>query len=130
MSLLSVRDLRIAAGRQDLVEDVGFDLAEGEVLGLVGESGSGKTVTCRALMRLLPEGQLRIAGGSIVLNGRDLVPLREAELRKVRTDANPAGRFGTIEEFGDACAFLCSAQAGFITGQSLLMDGGHYPGTF
>ena len=53
-----------------------------------------------------------------------------AELRKVRTEANPAGRFGTIEEFGDACAYLCSAQAGFITGQNLLMDGGHYPGTF
>jgi 3-oxoacyl-[acyl-carrier protein] reductase len=53
-----------------------------------------------------------------------------AELRKMRTDANPAGRFGTIEEFGDACAFLCSAQAGFITGQNLLMDGGAYPGTF
>jgi len=53
-----------------------------------------------------------------------------AELRKIRTEANPAGRFGTIEEFGDACAYLCSAQAGFITGQNLLMDGGHYPGTF
>jgi 3-oxoacyl-[acyl-carrier protein] reductase len=53
-----------------------------------------------------------------------------AELRKVRTEANPAGRFGTIEEFGDACAYLCSAQAGFITGQNLLMDGGGYPGTF
>ncbi|HEV3011391.1 MAG TPA: SDR family oxidoreductase [Burkholderiales bacterium] len=53
-----------------------------------------------------------------------------AELRKARTEANPAGRFGTIEEFGDACAFLCSAQAGFITGQNLLMDGGLYPGTF
>jgi 3-oxoacyl-[acyl-carrier protein] reductase len=52
------------------------------------------------------------------------------ELRRLRTEANPAGRFGTIEEFGDACAFLCSAQAGFITGQNLLMDGGLYPGTF
>ena len=52
------------------------------------------------------------------------------ELRRVRADSNPAGRFGTIEEFGDACAFLCSAQAGFITGQNLLMDGGLYPGTF
>ena len=52
------------------------------------------------------------------------------ELRRARTDANPAGRFGTIEEFGDACAFLCSAQAGYITGQNLLMDGGAYPGTF
>lgn len=52
------------------------------------------------------------------------------ELRKLRTEANPAGRFGTIEEFGDACAYLCSAQAGYITGQNLLIDGGVYPGTF
>ena len=52
------------------------------------------------------------------------------ELRKARAEANPSGRFGTAEEFGDACAFLCSAQAGYITGQNLLMDGGAYPGTF
>ena len=52
------------------------------------------------------------------------------EVRKARADANPSGRFGTAEEFGDACAYLCSAQAGFITGQNLLMDGGAYPGTF
>jgi 3-oxoacyl-[acyl-carrier protein] reductase len=44
--------------------------------------------------------------------------------------AIPAGRFGTPEEFGEACAFLCSAQAGYITGQNLLIDGGIYPGTF
>ena len=54
----------------------------------------------------------------------------EDELRRARAEANPAGRFGTIEEFGDACAYLCSAQAGFITGQNLLLDGGAYPGTF
>ena len=47
-----------------------------------------------------------------------------------RRAANPSGRFGTPTEFGDACAYLCSAQAGFITGQNLLMDGGNYPGTF
>ena len=47
-----------------------------------------------------------------------------------RRAGNPAGRFGTPAEFGDACAYLCSAQAGYITGQNLLMDGGHYPGTF
>ncbi len=52
------------------------------------------------------------------------------EVRRARTEANPAGRFGTVEEFGDACAYLCSAQAGFVTGQNLLMDGGAYPGTF
>jgi 3-oxoacyl-[acyl-carrier protein] reductase len=42
----------------------------------------------------------------------------------------PAKRIGDPAEFGAACAFLCSAQAGYITGQSLLMDGGTYPGTF
>ena len=52
------------------------------------------------------------------------------EVRRAREEANPAGRFGTIEEFGDACAWLCSAQAGFVNGQNLLLDGGAYPGTF
>ena len=39
-----------------------------------------------------------------------------------------AGRLGLPEEFGDACAFLCSAQAGFISGQNLQLDGGSYAG--
>ena len=52
------------------------------------------------------------------------------EVRKARAETNPAGRFGTAEEFGAACAWLCSAHAGYITGQNLLMDGGAYPGTF
>jgi 3-oxoacyl-[acyl-carrier protein] reductase len=43
-----------------------------------------------------------------------------------RKKAVPAGRFGTAEEFGDACAFLCSAQAGYIVGQNLLLDGGMF----
>jgi 3-oxoacyl-[acyl-carrier protein] reductase len=42
----------------------------------------------------------------------------------------PAGRFGTPDEFGDACAYLCSRQAGYITGMNFLIDGGAYPGTF
>lgn len=42
----------------------------------------------------------------------------------------PAGRVGNPSEFGDACAYLCSAQAGFVTGQNFLIDGGAYPGTF
>ncbi len=42
----------------------------------------------------------------------------------------PAGRFGTPEEFGALCAFVCSVHAGYINGQNLLIDGGAYPGTF
>jgi 3-oxoacyl-[acyl-carrier protein] reductase len=49
---------------------------------------------------------------------------------EARRQAIPARRFGTADEFGAACAFLCSAQAGYITGQNLLIDGGAYPGTF
>ncbi len=45
-------------------------------------------------------------------------------------DAEASGRFGTPEELGAACAFLCGARAGYITGQNLLLDGGTYPGTF
>ena len=52
------------------------------------------------------------------------------EFARARLQANPAKRFGTAAEFGDACAYLCSAQAGYVTGQNLLMDGGAYPGTF
>jgi 3-oxoacyl-[acyl-carrier protein] reductase len=51
------------------------------------------------------------------------------ELRRRREAASPARRFGTPEEFGAWCAFLCSQHAGFVTGQNLLMDGGAYPGT-
>jgi 3-oxoacyl-[acyl-carrier protein] reductase len=40
----------------------------------------------------------------------------------------PARRFGEPSEFGDMCAFLCGANAGFITGQNILLDGGQFPG--
>ncbi|TKC83185.1 SDR family oxidoreductase [Trinickia terrae] len=52
------------------------------------------------------------------------------EARSQRVKSIPAGRFGTRDEFGAACAFLCSVHAGYITGQNWLIDGGAYPGTF
>ena len=51
------------------------------------------------------------------------------ELTRQRATGIPAGRFGTPEEFGHVCAFLCSVHSGFITGQNLLPDGGAFPGT-
>ena len=52
------------------------------------------------------------------------------EVIDARRLAIPAQRLGTSEEFGRTCAFLCSAHAGYITGQNILTDGGSYPGTF
>jgi 3-oxoacyl-[acyl-carrier protein] reductase len=67
--------------------------------------------------------------GNFIFNAKKLGKTVE-ELARARAEANPAKRFGNIEEFGAACAFLCSTHAGFITGQNLLMDGGAFPGTF
>ena len=52
-----------------------------------------------------------------------------AEIAKNAAAAIPARRFGDPHEFGELCAFLCSVQAGYITGQNLLIDGGSFPGT-
>ena len=53
-----------------------------------------------------------------------------AQVAADRIAGIPAKRFGDPDEFGAACAFLCSAQAGYITGQNLLIDGGNFPGAF
>lgn len=52
------------------------------------------------------------------------------DVAQARVAAIPARRFGTPEEFGEVCAFLCSQQAAYMTGQNVLLDGGAYPGTF
>ena len=69
------------------VDDVSFDLAPGETLGIVGESGCGKTVTSKSIMRLLPDHITRYGPASEVrLAGRDLMQADEAEMRRVRGD--------------------------------------------
>lgn len=52
------------------------------------------------------------------------------QVAKERMSAVPAGRFGTPDEFGALCAYICSIHTGYITGQNFLIDGGAYPGTF
>ena len=53
-----------------------------------------------------------------------------AEIRAQQQSQVPAGRYGTPQEFGALCAFICSQQASYITGQNFLTDGGAYPGTY
>ena len=60
-----------------------------------------------------------------VRSGQTLEAVRRSQQSQI-----PARRFGTPEEFGAVCAFLCSQQAAYLTGQNILLDGGAYPGTF
>ena len=86
--LLSVRGLRTTFRSEDgefaAIEDVSFDLAEGEGLGIVGESGSGKSVTALSILRLIPDPPGRIAGGEVLLDGQDLLKLPERRMREIR----------------------------------------------
>ena len=86
--VLEVRDLRTRFHTPDgvvhAVNGIGFDLREGELLGVVGESGSGKSVTMTSLLRLLPEPPAEIVSGRVRLDGEDLLTLDPEGLRRVR----------------------------------------------
>jgi peptide/nickel transport system ATP-binding protein len=67
------------------VDDISFNVGQGECVGIVGESGCGKSTTGLSIMRLLPNNG-HVIGGSITLQGRDLATLEEKEMRQVRGD--------------------------------------------
>lgn len=87
-NVLSIRNLRTYFHTDDgiakAVDDVCFDLREGETLGIVGESGCGKSVTALSILRLLPAGVGVIEGGEILFEGKDIVKISEKEIRSIR----------------------------------------------
>ncbi len=105
MSLLEVKNLSVAFGRERVVDDVSFTLDRGETLALVGESGSGKSLTALSLLRLLPRGGANPTG-TIVLNGVAMIGASEKNLHNARggvagmvfqepmTSLNPLHRIG------------------------------------
>jgi 3-oxoacyl-[acyl-carrier protein] reductase len=107
-------------------------LSNGARAGLVGFVAGLARQTVRhnvTINNLLPgifasDAQRRHVDGLVARTGR---PFDEIWAERAR--GNPAQRYGEPAELGAACAYLCSAQAGYITGQSLLIDGGGYPGT-
>jgi peptide/nickel transport system ATP-binding protein len=114
LALLEVQDLAIEfsskQGPLRAVDNVSFSVGAGEILGLVGESGSGKSVTCRALLRLLPSRQARIVEGAVWFDGQDLVSLPESEIRKLRGRAismifqNPSSHLDPVMTIGQQIA--------------------------
>ena len=87
-ALLEVRDLKTYfftdQGIARAVDGVSFSITAGSTLGLVGESGCGKSVSALSILRLISRPAGKIVGGSILLEGRDLLPLPEEEIRQVR----------------------------------------------
>lgn len=114
-----------------------------DILGLSNGARSGLTGFVAGLARqtqlashnvtinnLLPGAfdteRLRSAFGAVSkASGKAVSAIEEQRLQDI-----PAGRFGSADEFGAFCAFLCSQYAGYLTGQNILLDGGSYPGTF
>ncbi|WP_343628822.1 SDR family oxidoreductase [Roseateles sp.] len=114
-----------------------------DVLGLSNGARSGLTGFVAGLSR-----QTRIAGRNVTINNLlpgafDTERLQKTmaagaqqsgqaldDVRAKRMAGIPAQRFGSAEEFGAICALMCSAHAGYLTGQNILLDGGAYPGTF
>jgi 3-oxoacyl-[acyl-carrier protein] reductase len=109
----------------------GLDLSSGARAGLtaffagVARSVAASNVTINFLLPGTFDTE-RLAT-NIAANAKNKgIPFEQAKADRMATV--PARRFGTADEFGAACAFLCSAQAGYITGQNLLIDGGAFPG--
>ncbi|MFI8377861.1 ABC transporter ATP-binding protein [Leeuwenhoekiella sp. NPDC079379] len=87
-ALLSIKDLSLGfkTGKQtnQVLHTINFDVMQNEIVGVVGESGSGKSVTNLAVLGLLPKRIAEIISGSILFDGRDLLPLSDNELQKIR----------------------------------------------
>jgi 3-oxoacyl-[acyl-carrier protein] reductase len=110
---------------------VGLDLSSGARAGLtaflagVARSVAASNVTINFLLPGTFDTE-RLQS-NIAANAKNKgIPIEQAKAERMA--AVPAKRFGSPDEFGTACAFLCSAQAGYITGQNLLIDGGAFPG--
>ena len=87
-SLIKVKNLSVDFHTEEqtvqAVKDLSFEIPKGKILGLVGESGSGKSVTALSLIRLIPEPPGKISSGEIIFNKKNLLALKESEMRKVR----------------------------------------------
>lgn len=107
--MLNVRNLSVTFGSGDkslnVCSDVSFSLTKGRVLGLIGESGSGKTVTCKALLSLLPNSA-EIAADRMDFDGRDLLSLGRRDFDKLRGTEmamifqDPVGSFNPVKTIG------------------------------
>src|SRR5210317_1316832 len=88
MSLLNVDNLQVSFttrnGTQQAVRGVSFSVEEAQITAVIGESGSGKSVSCYAMLGLIPMPPGRIDGGRVIFDNKNLLELSESELRAIR----------------------------------------------
>lgn len=107
-ALLSVQNLSVRFGEAIAVDNVSFNLPQGGALGIVGESGSGKSVTCRALMKLLPPAAA--IDGTVTFDGQDILGASEETLNRLRGRRiamifqSPASHLDPLMRIGDQVA--------------------------
>ncbi len=113
-----------------------------DILGLSNGARSGLTGFIAGLARQPSLAARNVTLNNVLPGAFDTARLQKTLMAASRGDSDleavaqsrrqaiPAGRFGSADEFGAFCAFLCSIHSGYITGQNLLIDGGAYPGTF
>jgi len=111
----------------------GLDLSSGARAGLtaflagVARSVAASNVTINFILPGIFDTE-RFRSNAVASSKKRGVSYDEALAQNI--ESVPAKRLGTADEFGATCAFLCSAQAGYITGQNFLIDGGRFPGAF
>jgi peptide/nickel transport system ATP-binding protein len=85
--LLDIRDLAVGfnvyGGKLNVLNGINFSMKEGEKVGLVGETGCGKTTTAKSVLKILPEPPAFIKGGEILFKGKDILKMRDGELREI-----------------------------------------------
>ncbi len=127
-ALLAVCDLVVEfRGKQGNVianDHLSLDILPGETLGIVGESGSGKSVLCRAILRLLPSPPAFVRATSVMFDGRDLMRLDDAEMRRVRGQdiamifQNPMSSLNPVWPIGDQVAEPLRLHKGMARGEA------------
>ena len=107
------------------VDDVSFQLAPGEVLGLVGESGCGKSVTAQSVLRLVPDPPGKIVHGRVLFDGRDLLAITMGEMRRIRGKRismifqEPMTSLNPVYTVGDQIGEMFSLHQGLSNKESL-----------
>jgi peptide/nickel transport system ATP-binding protein len=128
-NILSVKNLTVKYKSREIgtchaVNDISFDVARGETVGLVGETGAGKTTIALSIMRLLQSPPALIESGEILLDGENLLKMPDARMRKIRGDKismifqDPMSALNPIDKVGDQISEMVKLHLNLNNAQS------------